>query len=403
MSKKEKECLENTILEALQEFCATFSYSLDLSYLATQVWHEPVYYDKVAAERVVDLFMSDCQISDNFMPGDVEQMIANRMVDAHVRNEQSFDDAARTVINMLLNSQPETMNVYMPVHGVSISAGQKWSLGHFVFMAKDAFDALGIKGWSPKAVDFIKANTSERNPIVMVPVCACTPQKAREKATEEFQWLENAIRFFTDFNVLGITTSNLAWIENSIVTQANGILRGTKFQFNGFPSPMPLDKLLDAESTKIISDLSDSAKDTTEYRKRIRHAIYLGGLSVHETTPSVSFLLGIVALEALFQADADKYVSPGIAQQILEAICYLIIEPKSRRIAFEELRSFYGKRSAIAHGGKSEIHENDAKLARKYLRKAIVKLLTDPELANIRTPQDITSRIKDLKFGKKPE
>lgn len=401
MSKKEKERLKNKFLEALKEFCATFSNSVDINDLATKVRHDPIYYDKVAARRVVDLFMSDCHISDNFMTGDVERMIANRMVDAHVRHEQSCDDAAQAVINMLLNSQPETMNVYMPVHGVSISAGQKWPLGHFLFMAKDAFDALGVKGWSPKAVDFIKANTSERNPIVMVPVCACTPQKAREKATEEFQWLENAIRFFTDYNVLGITTPNLAWVENSIVTQTNGILRGTQFQFNGFPSPMPLDKLLDAESIKVISELSDPAKVTTEYRKRIRHAVYLGGLSVHETAPSVSFLLGMTALETLFQVEVDKYVSPSIAQQILEAICFLIIEPKNRRMVFEELRTFYGKRSAIAHGGESEIHENDAKLARKYLRKAIVKLLTDPDLANIQTPQGISSRIKDLKFGEK--
>lgn len=400
----QKEFSEKNVLEALKALNSTISTSFNFQEIGKQTFYAPLYFDTKSLNAVVDLFMSNRHISDNYMPRDVEKIVGSQMVEFHERHEQNFEGITKTLMEKLLNSKPEIMNVFMPVHGVSISAGRKISLGCFTFMAQDVYDALGIVGWSPMVVNLVKETSSDRTPIVMVPVYASEPDKAREKAIEEFQWLENAIRFFMapDIGDFGIITYSVSRIENSIVTQANGVLRGAKTQLKGFPIQMPLEQLLVEESIpfKIIAALSDTTKVLTEYQKRIRHAMYLGGLAVHETVPSISFFLAVAALEALFQVETDKYVSASIANQILEAFCYLTVDTEHRRAAFEDLKTIYRKRSAIAHGGKTEILEKDARVVRFFLQHAIVKLSTDPELAKIQTAQAMSNLIKDLKFGK---
>jgi len=129
--------------------------------------------------------------------------------------------------------------------------------------------------------------------------------------------------------------------------------------------------------------------------------VYLGGLSVHEKVPEVSYFLGVSAFEALFQKETDKYVNPSIAQQIIESFCYLVADESHRRNVFETMRPFYGKRSAFAHGGKTIVSTGDLDLLRAYLRAAILKLIDDPELSRLKTIDEVAALICDKKFGAK--
>ena len=355
----------------------------------------PIVFDVKTLKNVVESLMVNPHIADNFAQKTVEDKVVERTIQKWTPTACFSEKAARTLISELLNAQPEEMIVYMPVYGISIPAGRRLSVGPFTFLARDVFDSLA----------FPNGNIRKGQPIVSVSVFACDPNKASEKAIENYQWLENAARLFIDFEMtdFGITSFDYSHVENSIVAQPNGRLKRASSQLKGAPRLIPIMDLFGTGSflRQVVSTFGGSACNLSEYQKRIKHAIYLGGLAVHENVASVSCFLGVSALEALFQAETDKYVSPSIAQQIVESFCFLMVDDEHRRATFEEMRSFYGKRSAIAHGGSKEITDRDARLVRNYLRHAIGKLLTDPNLSKIHNVKDIAEMIKDRKFGKK--
>lgn len=295
------------------------------------------------------------------------------------------------------------MNVYMGIQGVSLS--QRMKIGVFEFITAKDYDSLGIKVSPISFESHVKEQIWQGRDHVMVSVEACDSGKAREKAYAEFQWLENAIRFFIDFENcdIGIISFKGSSIENSLVTAANGTMRGTSSSLKGAFFPFPLEKAFAKGSPFycVIDKLGRKHNDLTEFQKRIRHAVYLGGLSVHETIPEIAYFLCVSAFETLFQKEFDKYVNSSIAQQIVEAFCYLIANESKRREAFEQMRSFYGKRSAIAHGGKTEVTKQEVELVRSYLRVAIIKLLNDPILSNLKTIDDVSALILNKKFGAK--
>lgn len=289
----------------------------------------------------------------------------------------------------------------MPVYGIDVPSGGLYSVGDFLFVPCDGYDALNFK-------TIITADIKNRMwgdlPHVAVTVFANDSGKAREKALREFQWLENTVRLFidSDFYDFGVTSYNFSRVENALVAAKDGHVRGASSQLKGSSHPLSFGHVFDQQKIlyKVVSAVGKRSEELTPYQCRIRHAIYLGGLSVHETSLSISYFLGVAALETLFQLDTDKYVSPSIAQQIVEAFCYLVVDEKQRRQTFEEMRSFYKRRSVVAHGGETNLSRRDVLLVRAYLRAAISKLLFDPVLSQIRTPQDMAEHIKNVKFGK---
>lgn len=355
----------------------------------------PVVYDERALKDVVDLLMLNPHIADNFAQRTVGEKIAARTIQNWTPTACFSEKTAKTLISELVKSEPEKMIVYMPVYGISIPAGQRLSVGPYSFLARDIFDSLGLSN----------INIRKGQPLVSTSVLACDPDKAREKAIAEFQWLENAARLFIDYkmNDFGITTFSFSHVENSIVTDAECQHKWASSHLKGAPGLTSVMDLFGAGSFlhQVVSTLGGASRNLSEYQKRIRHAIYLGGLAVHESVASVSFFLGVSALETLFQVETDKYVSSSIAQQIVESFCFLMVDKKNRRATFEEMRPFYKKRSAIGHGGWTEVTDQDARLVRNYLRHAIGSLLTDPKLSKIKTAQDLSEMIKDIKFGKK--
>lgn len=404
---------EKKTVELLRKFCSTIENSENLQGQQKKTWRRVIkkeldvtaFFDKDALNDVVDLLMANHHISTNYGRAAIEGIVAEKMIESYSRNECSGEEAAKTLVNELLNSHPIEMLVYMPVYGIAIPPNQLLSVGRFTFIASDAFDSLGIKELAPQWIVHVKDNVWKGQAHVSVSVFACDPHKAHEKAIEEFQWLESAVRLFTDseLNDFGITSYHFSHVENTIVTQSDGQLRETSSQLKGASCLIPLMDLFGPKFIlhRIVSTLGGSSDNLSEYQKRIKQAIALGGLAVHESFAPVSFFLGVSALEALFQVETDKHLSSSIAQQIVEAFCLLMVDEKRRRATFEKMGTFYKKRSAIAHGGSMVILDQDARLVREYLRYAIIKLLTDPNLSQIKTAKEISDLIKDIKFGKK--
>lgn len=220
----------------------------------------------------------------------------------------------------------------------------------------------------------------------------------------QFKWIENAIRFFSYgmmYNA-GITNYNAKWTERIIVARKGSDAASLTSSVQGAMVPLPIEGTLRTkEFIRLVSSLGDSSSQLTEMQKRIRHAVYLCGLSMQTVDLSVGYFLCIAALESLFCKQENPYVSPSISQQMIEAFCFLIVDEDNRRECFDNMRDLYRNRSAVAHGGEKEISVDDIVRARVCLFMAVQKLLMDESLSKIATISDLQSLIKDIKFGAK--
>ena len=357
-----------------------------------------VFYEQKTLVAAIECLLEDKTIGANYSQHALSQLIATRLTAVFAKEPDQIRTRIDGLLSELSSASPETMNVFMSIQGVTFS--ERMKIGEFEFISSKDYEAIENKALEGR----LELPDNEKNANhVMISVEACEPGKAREKAYSEFQWLENAIRLFIGFDNcdVGITSFTGSSIENSLVTAADGSVRSTSSSLKGAFIPLPLEKVfaLDQPYYCVIDKLGLNQEKLTELQKRIRHAVYLGGLSVHETVPEVAYFLCISALESLFQVETDKYVNPSFAQQIVEAFCFLIADEDRRRKTFEQMRPFYGKRSAVAHGGKTNISKKEVELVRNYLRAAVIKLIDDPILSKLKTPEALAALVRDKKFG----
>lgn len=400
-------------LKSLTAFYETMERTVEDPTSTTKTWRrlwmgkdkemETVYYAEDKLGVAVDCLLQNKAVDDNYTSKELASFIAERLGVDFISSANSPKEKVETLVDELVNKKPERMNVYMAIHGLAVQ--QRTSIGEFDFIPAKDYSSLGVKCSHPQMETNIKERMWQNQDHVMISVEACEPAKAREKAYAEFQWLESAARLFvdSDFYDIGITSFNYSHVENSLVTTEDGQMRGTSASLKGSPVPLPFAHVFAPGNClcRVVDRLGRQERELTQLQQKLRHAVYLGGLSVRETTPGVAYFLCVSAMEALFQVDTSKYVSPSIAQQIVEAFCYLIADMAKRRDVFEQMRSFYGKRSAFAHGGKSEVTVEEVQLVRAYLRAAILKMIDDPILSSLRSLEDVAARVRDIKFGKK--
>lgn len=395
----------------LMVFYNTIEQSVELTEMPSKTWRRvyvdgdfvTAFYSEAALIEATVCLLRNKTIEDNYTQKALASLVAERFITVFAKEPNEIQARIDGLLNELLTPTSDIMNVYMCIHG--LSDVQRVKIGEFEFIPFAECKKNDIKYFNEQIKLYVKEKFWQNHNHVMVSVAARESEKAREKAYAEFQWLENAARLFvdSDFYDIGITSFNPSSVENSLVTSIDGVVRGVSSRLKGSPVSLPFTKVFESGNNlcRVVEKLGRQQNDLTPLQRRIRHAVYLGGLSVHETVPEVAYFLCVSAMEALFQSEMDKYVNPSIAQQIVEAFCYLIVDEKNRREVFDQMRMFYGKRSAIAHGGKTIVTIDDAKLVRNYLRAAILKFIDDPVLSSLKSINEVSAIIRDKKFGVK--
>ncbi len=300
-------------------------------------------------------------------------------------------------------AEPVEYEICMPVYGVSIANGTCLDIGKYSFVHADYL----MKNKFPKmaGVDTLveQSRGCHTECFVCINVSACEQEKAKELALSEFKWIENAIRFSMPNKIYGagITSYDVKWTEWMVVAIKNSDSASFSTSLRGPLSPIKIEELVKREDFKrMIEVLANPDTQLTEMQKRVKYAIYLCGLSMQTLDLSVSYFLCVAAMEALFCKQENPYVSPSIAQQIIESFCYLLVEEDKRRQCFEDMQDLYRNRSAVAHGGEKSLTEEDVWQARMYLMFSVDMLLMDERLSKITTITGLRELVKDIKFGK---
>lgn len=360
--------------------------------------------DRARLAKIVDGLMLNHAINSKWSSDRLLVKLIDILLESKASGIEDVKPKVDAFVKEIYEKLPVEYEICMPIYGVSIAKDScievgKYSFLHIDYLTRKKFSRIVGVDFDPTKSEFWNAEC-----FVCISICACEDVKAKELAMAQFKWIENAIRLFSYgmMHNAGITNYNAKWIERIIVARKGGEVAGLASSLRGPAVPLKIESVMQAkEFIRMISLLGDPSSSLTEMQKRIRHAIYLCGLSTQAVDLSVGFFLCVAALEALFCNKEDPYVCPSTSQQMLEAFCYLIVDEDKRRECFDAMRGLYRIRSAFAHGGEKELSGEDVLYVRLYVFAAISKLLTDENLSKMATLSDMQSLIKDIKFGKK--
>ena len=359
--------------------------------------------DQKVLLKIVGRITKNKDIDTKWSPVNLLNKLADVLLTNKAQGVKDIRQEIQAFCREINEETPVEYVVCMPIYGVSIAKGHCISVGKYSFMHADyltqqKFSKIVGMDTACSPRDFWHTEC-----FACVDICACEATKAKELALSEFKWIENAIRFSLPGKMYGagITSYDDKWIERIIVAIKGSNVAGLSSSVKGPWVPIKIENLASSKEFRLMFEvLGKPRTQLTELQKRIKHAIYLCGLSMQTSELSVSYFLCVAAMEALFCKQENSYVSPAIAYQIIESFCFLMIEEKNRRQCFDELKDLYSNRSAIVHGGEKELTEEDVLRVRLFLAFAVNKLLMDSTLSRLKTVCELRELVRDIKFGK---
>ncbi|WP_433948133.1 hypothetical protein [Bacillus tropicus] len=302
----------------------------------------------------------------------------------------------------------ERYEVLSPVYGVEYFKADPLEIGPYTIYNKDIHRNVLVEKYPySKQVLTMRLDDENIGSDVVIGVCenARSANRANEKARLKLQRFEDTIRFMIgdhskryDVGIFNFnsyrTNSEIVLSEKTAVSNIS--IAGTvdKVPLHQFP-------INDSEygHDKIWGIL---AKDNpSNLEKRIITAIEWSGKALRDEEPARAFTQYIFGLEALLQfQQRGVMVSPSITYQISEFAAFIISDELKGRLEVEKMvKNLYGKRSAIAHGGSSDVNETELFEA-MYLNKMIItSLLTNEALRDIKTIEQLGEWAKTQKYS----
>ncbi|WP_156417432.1 HEPN domain-containing protein [Paenibacillus etheri] len=229
--------------------------------------------------------------------------------------------------------------------------------------------------------------------------------RANEKALLRLRQFEDTIRFMIgdiekrydvgifNFNVFKRTTGIL--LSDEITSSTNKMSGAIKpIHLHKFPINDP-----EYGHDRLWEILGK--KNPTELEKRIISAIAWSGKALRDEEQARALTQYVFALEALLQfQQKGSMVSPSITYQMAEFAAFIISDDLNDRLKIEKMiKSIYGIRSAIAHGGSHEVSENVIYEVFSLLKNLITTLVKNETFKDFQTIEQVGEWVKIKKYS----
>ena len=133
---------------------------------------------------------------------------------------------------------------------------------------------------------------------------------------------------------------------------------------------------------------------TNNFEESLIRSIHWFSVALTQDENSNSFLFLIVALEALFKAERGNSIGGTVA----ESVAFLMSDDlEGRKTIVAIVRKFYGKRSAVAHGGKKAISDADLHTLINITGTSIMVAIE--KISEFTSQADFMSWIEDQKLS----
>ena len=136
------------------------------------------------------------------------------------------------------------------------------------------------------------------------------------------------------------------------------------------------------------------AEQLSDLDKILLRSIHWLSVALTQSEPETALITLIVSLETLFKQEGGNSITGTVA----ESTAFVLTDkPDGRRRIAKSIREFYGKRSAVAHGGKKPISESDVALLTQFVCATILTILNN--LPHLRSQAELMAWIDSIKFG----
>ena len=241
--------------------------------------------------------------------------------------------------------------------------------------------------------------------FVQYEVAAREPQRATELADEVFGKLEGLLRVaagvWHESAQIRILDEVGQWHREAIAIGRQGVV-GKKYEQSPYVHDIWIDevvKSIESNHPGKYWPLVDSSQLSDLEKRALRGILWLGKAYSSQRTED-AFLQCAIALEIALVMNQRDVITPSILYQLAESVAVLLGRNQRERLQIdEEMRKFYGKRSAIVHKGSDEVSREDCERFLSYARNCLIFLLGDDTYRQLGSLDAIHRHMKEFKFG----
>lgn len=144
-----------------------------------------------------------------------------------------------------------------------------------------------------------------------------------------------------------------------------------------------------------IYEKKHSSKNITKMEARLLNASIAIGESSLSKNIKNSIIYTSMAFEILFSFDEGSLFQKSIGDRLADTFAYVVAKDKETRLdTIKSVKKFYRLRSALVHGGDTEIN-NDYVVFNKLLSAVISELLNNEKYINVKKIDDLYNMVKE--------
>ena len=260
---------------------------------------------------------------------------------------------------------------------------------------------------TPSTTDYILREEMRKldGVFVQYEIAAREPQRATELADEVFGKLEGLLRVaagvWHESAQIRILDEVGQWRREAIAIGRQGVV-GKKYEQSPYVHDIWIDevvKSIESNHPGKYWPLVDSSQLSDLEKRALRGILWLGKAYSSQRTED-AFLQCAIALEVALVMNQRDVITPSILYQLAESVAVLLGRNQRERLQIdEEMRKFYGKRSAIVHKGSDEVSREDCERFLSYARNCLIFLLGDDTYRQLGSLDAIHRHMKEFKFG----
>lgn len=278
----------------------------------------------------------------------------------------------------------------------------KSSIGDFkIYKYPDCIQLLTDKYKTFYEHDKFLIDSEKSNALISVNVSSREEKRGIEIADGLIRTFENVVNYtigdLRHYHSVGVFTYR-QWSSISRVT-CNEIT-GIGYYTNNIHSvPVNFKHSVNelTNNKKLFKLITQTEK--TELEKRILNAVEWAGKACIDFDNSKALVQLIFAIEGMLKYDDGSFITPSIISQIGDWLAFINSDDATKRLEIaNHFKRIYKKRSAIAHGGNSEIDLNDIAIALQLVKLTVNTFLTTEPYINMKTVKEVSNYITDLKY-----
>lgn len=394
--------------ENVEENTTTIVFGEDYSYYP----ESSVVNQKNAAlfENVVsEILRNNKEITHTLSRKSISDFLA-RLILRYAQSGQSIDKKKlQTIISQEIEKTSiREYEVFYKIYGLNVSKEDPLKVGNFQFYNTQSLKKhMDTTAMGRYCLDALLPRVHAHYTIISTKVKARDTEKAWELAYEDFDVLENILRFFISFwNLkhfdIGIVHPKKIDVHEYMMLQDDGLgsgRMGSSVRIEALDFDEFQGRFIGANITPIDVMKKFCKQDKNEIENRLLRAMELVGRAVFHFGKPTSFLFSIMAIEALLQVNTNQLVNQSISAQISEYIAFLLEANYENRVAMEKkMKHFYNIRSKIAHGSSYKCSFEECKEALETARSLVCLFFTDDTLRRFTKLGDLQNYIRKLKY-----